>query len=143
MLPLTPHSARKPWNPWSQHTTPCPVPTPLQLLLPEATDPVPLCSPFEPPSPSPVQPTWGFGEAGVVLPEARGSLGGWTRVPTLTGAAGVFSLDGASGWVLANLSCLLEVPCNQKRMERESDPMQSPWLLREHLWKGEFLFSLQ
>ncbi|RMC00356.1 hypothetical protein DUI87_22964 [Hirundo rustica rustica] len=46
------------------------------------------------------------------------------------GATVDFSLDGASGWVLANRSSLLEVPRSQNHMERECDPVQSPWLLR-------------
>lgn len=52
----------------------------------------------------------------------------------------VFSLDGASGWMLANLSSLLEVPRSQHHMERGCDPMQSPWLLRAPPWKrGAFV----
>ncbi|CAN0089609.1 unnamed protein product, partial [Bubo scandiacus] len=47
----------------------------------------------------------------------------------------VFSLDGASGWMLASLSSLLEVPRSQHHMERGCDPMQSPWLLRAPPWK--------
>lgn len=65
-------------------------------------------------------------------------MGRWPLVPKLMGAVVVFSLDGASGWVLANLSSLLEVPCSQNHMERECDPMQSPWLLRAHLGKESF-----
>lgn len=123
---------------------PCPAPTPLHVL--QWPQPQWLCAhrfraAFT--FPSAPQPTWGFEEARVVLPEARGSLGSWPHVPTLMGAAVVFSLDGASSWVLANLSPLLEVSRCQNLMERKCDPMQTPWLLRAHLWKGEFLFSVE
>lgn len=93
---------------------------------------------FDPPSHFPVQPTWGFGEARVILPKAWGSLGSRPCVPKPMGATVVFSLDGASGWVLANLSSRLEVPRSQNHMERECYPMQSPWLLRAHLGKESF-----
>lgn len=72
-----------------------------------------------------------------------GSLRSWPRVPKLMAATVGFSLDGASGWVLANLSSLLEVPLSQNYMKKECDPMQCPWLLRAHLWKGQFLFNAE
>ncbi|PKU37731.1 hypothetical protein llap_11967 [Limosa lapponica baueri] len=53
----------------------------------------------------------------------------------LTDTTVVFSLDGASGWMLASLSSLLEMPCSQHHMERGCDPMQSPWLLGAPPWK--------
>lgn len=48
-------------------------------------------------------------------PEGWGS---WPHVPVLMDAVVVFSLDGASGWMLARLSSLLEVPRSQHHMER-------------------------
>lgn len=35
------------------------------------------------------------------------------------------------------------VPCSQYHVERECDPVQSPWHLRAHLRKGELLLSVE
>lgn len=114
----------------------CPAPTP--PLPPAATTaPVAVCPRFPDTFTFPSETHLGICRSQGDPARGPGKSGELAPRPQAEGAAEVFSLDGASGWVLANLSSLLEVPHSQQRMERECDPMQSPWLLRAHLWKGE------